>query len=107
MRRILERSGYQVVEARNGADAREWSGACDGAIDLVVTDLVMPTMGGREMAELLLANRPLTRVLFVSGFTDDDVVRRGIIAPGTSYLQKPFAPAALVAKIGEMLRGAP
>jgi two-component system, cell cycle sensor histidine kinase and response regulator CckA len=107
MRRILERSGYQVVEARNGADALEWSGACDGAIDLVVTDLVMPTMGGREMAELLLANRPLTRVLFVSGFTDDDVVRRGIIAPGTSYLQKPFAPAALVAKIGEMLRGAP
>jgi two-component system, cell cycle sensor histidine kinase and response regulator CckA len=107
MRRILERSGYQVVEARNGADALERSGASDGAIDLVVTDLVMPTMGGREMAELLLANRPLTRVLFVSGFTDDDVVRRGIIAPGTSYLQKPFAPAALVAKIGEMLRGAP
>jgi len=104
VKRILERSGYFVLEAEHGAQALERSSSHDGEIDLVVTDVVMPTMGGREMAVRMRALRPDSRFLFVSGFTDDEVMREGIIAPGSSYLQKPFSPAALVAKVGEMLR---
>jgi CheY-like chemotaxis protein len=104
MRRILERSGYRVLEAEHGAAALAQCESHDGEIDLVVSDIVMPTMGGREMAERLHAMRPHSRVLFVSGFTDDEVLRQGIIINGSAYLQKPFSPASLVAKIGELLR---
>jgi two-component system cell cycle sensor histidine kinase/response regulator CckA len=107
MRRILERSGYRVLEARHGAEALAQFETHDGVIDLVVSDIVMPTMGGREMAERLRALSPHSRLLFVSGFTDDEVMRQGVIVSGSAYLQKPFSPASLVAKIGEMLREAP
>jgi two-component system, cell cycle sensor histidine kinase and response regulator CckA len=105
MRRILERSGYVVIEAEHGAQALERCLSHEGAIDLVVSDVVMPTMGGREMASRLREVRPNSRLLFVSGFTDDEVMQQGIIIPGSAYLQKPFSPVSLVAKIGEMLRG--
>jgi CheY-like chemotaxis protein len=104
MKRILERSGFLVLEAGHGAQALERCESHDGSIDLVVSDIVMPTMGGREMADRLRALRPHSRLLFVSGFTDDEVLQQGIILPESSYLQKPFSPAALVAKILEMLR---
>lgn len=110
MRRILERSGYTVLEAEHGAQALEQCARHVGAIDLVVSDIVMPTMGGREMADRLRVLRPESQLLFVSGFTDDEVLREGIVITGSAYLQKPFSPASLVAKIGEMLRapdGAP
>jgi two-component system cell cycle sensor histidine kinase/response regulator CckA len=104
MRRILERSGYKVLEAEHGAQALEQCDLHEGAIDLVVSDIVMPTMGGREMADRLRVIRPNSQLLFVSGFTDDEVLRQGIVITGSAYLQKPFSPASLVAKIGEMLR---
>ena len=104
MRRIMERSGYVVLEAEHGAQALERCESHEGAIDLVVSDIVMPTMGGQEMAHRLREIRPSSRLLFVSGFTDDEVMQQGIIIPGSAYLQKPFSPASLVAKIGEMLR---
>jgi two-component system cell cycle sensor histidine kinase/response regulator CckA len=104
MRRILERSGYRVLEAEHGAEALAQVETHDGAIDLVVSDIIMPTMGGREMAERLRELRPESRLLFVSGFTDDEMVRQGVIVAGSAYLQKPFSPASLVTKIGEMLR---
>ena len=104
MRRILERSGYVVLEAEHGAQAIERCVSHEGAIDLVVSDIVMPTMGGREMANRLRVVRPNSRLLFVSGFTDDEVMQQGIIIPGSAYLQKPFSPVSLVAKIQEMLR---
>jgi two-component system cell cycle sensor histidine kinase/response regulator CckA len=107
MRRILERSGYVVLEAEHGAQALERCESHDGAIDLVVSDIVMPTMGGQEMANRLRELRPSSRLLFVSGFTDDEVMQQGIIIPGSAYLQKPFSPASLVEKIGEMLREPP
>ena len=110
MRRILERSGYKVLEAEHGAQALDQCAQHEGAIDLVVSDIVMPTMGGREMADRLRVLRPDSQLLFVSGFTDDEVLRQGIVITGSAYLQKPFSPASLVAKIGEMLRapaGAP
>lgn len=105
MRRILERSGYKVLEAEHGAQALERCETHQGAIDLVVSDIVMPTMGGREMAERLRVIRPNSALLFVSGFTDDEVLRQGIVITGSAYLQKPFSPTSLVAKIGEMLQG--
>jgi hypothetical protein len=104
VRRILEARGYAVLEAEHGAQALERSASHHGVIDLVVSDIVMPTMGGREMAGHLRVQRPDSRFLFVSGFTDDEVIREGILVSGSAYLQKPFSPAALVAKIGEMLR---
>jgi two-component system cell cycle sensor histidine kinase/response regulator CckA len=104
MRRILERSGYRVLEAEHGAEALAHCATHEGAIDLVVSDIVMPTMGGREMAERLRALRPHSRLLFVSGFSGDEAMRQGIDIAGSDYLQKPFSPASLVAKIGEMLR---
>jgi CheY-like chemotaxis protein len=107
MRRILERSGYVVLEAEHGAQALEKCESHEGAIDLVVSDIVMPTMGGQEMANRLREVRPNSRLLFVSGFTDDEVMHQGIIISGSAYLQKPFSPTALVAKIGEMLREPP
>jgi two-component system cell cycle sensor histidine kinase/response regulator CckA len=104
MRRIVERSGYLVIEAENGAEALERCEKHAGAIDLVVSDIVMPMMGGREMADRMRLLRPQSKLLFVSGFTDDEVMRQGIVVSGSDYLQKPFSPAALIAKIGEMLR---
>jgi two-component system cell cycle sensor histidine kinase/response regulator CckA len=106
MRRILERNGYNVLEAEHGAQALERYALHDGPIDLVVSDIVMPTMGGREMAERMRVLRPGSQLLFVSGFTDDEVLRQGIVITGSAYLQKPFFPASLIAKIEEML-GAP
>jgi len=104
MRRILERSGYLVLEAEHGAQALERCVSHQGAIDLVVSDIVMPNMGGRELAQRLSEVRPNSRLLFVSGFTDDELMQQGFFIPGSAYLQKPFSPAALVAKISEMLR---
>ncbi|MBA2685452.1 MAG: response regulator [Gemmatimonadaceae bacterium] len=104
MRRILERSGYTVLEAAHGAQALEKCELHEGAIDLVVSDIEMPTMGGREMAQRMRMLRPNSQLLFVSGFTDDEAMRQGIVSTGSAYLQKPFAPALLVAKIAEMLK---
>jgi two-component system cell cycle sensor histidine kinase/response regulator CckA len=103
MRRLLERSGYNVLEAEHGAHALLQCERHEGAIDLVVSDIVMPTMGGREMAQQLRVLRPNSRLLFVSGFTDDEVIREGSVISGSAYLQKPFSPSRLIAKIEEML----
>jgi two-component system cell cycle sensor histidine kinase/response regulator CckA len=107
MKRLVERGGYLVLEAENGAEALEQCEKHAGAIDLVVSDIVMPMMGGREMADRMRMLRPQSKLLFVSGFTDDEVMRQDIDIAGSAYLQKPFSPAALMAKIGEMLRDVP
>jgi two-component system, cell cycle sensor histidine kinase and response regulator CckA len=103
MRRLLERSGYNVLEAEHGAHALIQCEQHEGAIDVVVSDIVMPTMGGREMALQLRDLRPNSRLLFVSGFSDDEVIREGSVIAGSEYLQKPFSPSTLIAKIEEML----
>jgi two-component system, cell cycle sensor histidine kinase and response regulator CckA len=102
LRRTLESHGYKVLEAGNGQTALAVGRAYAGKIDAVVTDVVMPSMGGRELVERLRARQPDVRVLYISGHTDDAVVRHGVIDASHAFLQKPFAPAAFVAKVHEL-----
>jgi len=100
---VLQRQGYRVLEASDGEDALHLAARYQGTIDLVLTDVVMPRAGGRELAERLLTVRPDTRVLYMSGYTDDSVVRHGILEGGVAYLQKPFSPEGLARKVREVL----
>jgi PAS domain S-box-containing protein len=101
-RQILERFGYTVLEAANGTDALGI--ALNGAtIDLLLTDVVMPEMSGRELVDKFAKIRPNTKVLFMSGYTDDAIVRHGVLRPGTAYLQKPFSPDTLARKVRHVL----
>jgi len=105
-RQLLERNGYTVLEAPDGAAALALVvGAAGGRhIDLLLTDVIMPGMSGRELAAQLNARRPNLRVLFMSGYTDDAVVRHGMLEPGLAYLEKPFRPMALLRKVRSVLR---
>jgi PAS domain S-box-containing protein len=102
-RKALQVNGYTVLEAADGAEAIRLCDRHEGPIDLVVSDVVMPRMGGRELAERLTALRPETRVLFVSGHTDDAVVRQGILQAEVAFLQKPFSMDALRLKVRTVL----
>jgi two-component system, cell cycle sensor histidine kinase and response regulator CckA len=99
VRDILERLGYSVLEADAGPAALDIMRAWRGPVAAVVSDLVLPGMSGRELVGELLKLRPTLRVLFMSGYTDDPVVRLGEIGPGADYLQKPFSPIALAHKL--------
>jgi PAS domain S-box-containing protein len=100
---VLAQKGYRVLRAPDGQTAIEMARGQRGALHLLVTDLVMPGMTGRELAETLRAERPGLRVLYMSGYTDDAVVRHGVLEEGMPYLQKPFTPRALAAKVREVL----
>lgn len=102
-REILEAAGYNVLEAKDGVDALDICEQRNGKIDLLLTDVVMPQMGGRELAEKLAPKYPKMRVLFTSGYTDDAIVRHGIIDEGTNFIQKPFTLEALSGKVRETL----
>jgi len=104
--RILREQGHRVLEACTGEEAlrlvREMK---NEEISLLLTDLVMPHMGGQELARRVRAERPDIKVLFFSGYTDEAAVRHGVLDPGSAFLQKPFSPAALVRKIRKLLDG--
>lgn len=102
-RRVLEKCGYVVLECRDGVEALEMARRHPIAIDLLVTDVVMPRMGGRELAEKAAVIHPGLNVLFLSGYTDDDVMRHGIQEAEVAFLQKPFTSAVLAAKVREVL----
>jgi CheY-like chemotaxis protein len=100
---LLEKLGYTVLEAENAERALGVAGAHPGPIHLLVADVVMPGASGRELARQLARSRPDTRVLYVSGYTDDAIVRHGVLEPGLVFLQKPFTPTALGRKVREVL----
>jgi signal transduction histidine kinase len=99
----LAKLGYTVLAAANGPEALATAAAHTGPIHLLVTDVVMPGLSGRGVAQQLGEVRPDTRVLYISGYTDDAIVHHGMLAPGLSFLQKPFTPAALARKVREVL----
>jgi CheY-like chemotaxis protein len=101
--RGLRDQGYSVVEARNGAEALQYIEQHPGSIDLVISDVVMPEMGGRELAGILARREPDLPVLYMSGYTGDDVMHRGLLDPGAPFQQKPFTPVGLAAKVRSML----
>jgi len=103
VRRILEGHGYRVLEAAGAPEALECSRAHGGEIDLLVTDVVMPEMNGRALAESLAANRPALKVLYISGYTDEAIAHRGVLAPGTRFLSKPFTAKDLLAQVRQAL----
>lgn len=105
-RRVLAQFGYTVVEAPNGEEALHLAEAYHGPIHLVLTDVVMPRMSGRDLAHRVLTSHPEAKVLFMSGYTDDAVVQHGVQTQEVSLLRKPFTPYALAARVREVLDGA-
>jgi CheY-like chemotaxis protein len=103
MARTLRESGYTVLEASDGREALELLDARGTAVNLVVADVVMRGMGGRELSTKLAARWPQVPVLFTSGYTGLDVVRRGLMAEGCEFIQKPLAPEALIRKVRQMV----
>jgi two-component system cell cycle sensor histidine kinase/response regulator CckA len=101
--RALKDHGYSVVEARNGNQALQYIQQHPGTVDLVVSDVVMPEMGGREFGQALAQKDPALAVLYMSGYTGDDVVQRGLLDAGAPFQQKPFTPIGLATKVRAML----
>jgi two-component system cell cycle sensor histidine kinase/response regulator CckA len=99
----LQPHGYRVLVAENGEDALRISKEHEGTIDLMITDVVMPKMGGKETAERLKTLHPQMKVIYMSGYTDDAIVHHGVLAPGLNFLEKPFSPGGLAHKVREVL----
>ncbi len=104
VRRSLEKAGYRVLVARDGEDALALAGDYEGKIDLLLTDVVMPRMGGRALADALTDARPSTRVLFMSGYADKALGERGVLDDGIHFIEKPFKIADLNARVRAVLR---
>jgi PAS domain S-box-containing protein len=102
-RDVLEECGYRVLSAADPAGALRLCENHDGPIHLLLTDVVMPRMNGRQLALAAAELRPEMRVLYMSGYTDDAVLRRGLLDPDLPFIQKPFTPAALEMKVREVL----
>jgi CheY-like chemotaxis protein len=96
-----------VIVAADGEEGLRLGEANAGRFDLLLTDVVMPGMSGRELAQRLTAVQPEIKVIFISGYTDDAVLRRGVLSEGVSFLQKPFTIETLARKISEVLTRAP
>jgi two-component system, cell cycle sensor histidine kinase and response regulator CckA len=102
-RRSLMNAGYQVVAAANGIEALRLWEEHNGRFDLVLTDVIMPEMSGKTLASRLAEASPGTKILFMSGYTDDTIAHHGILDPGTHFIAKPFTPSGLALKVREVL----
>jgi two-component system, cell cycle sensor histidine kinase and response regulator CckA len=107
LRKVLTEFGYTVLTARHGRDALMVAGDRSCGVDLLVTDVVMPEMSGRELAETLRDHQPDLKVLYISGYTDDEVVQRGISGREVAFLRKPFASEELVRRVRGVLDATP
>jgi PAS domain S-box-containing protein len=107
VREYLTGIGHRVLEACDGVQALEIAAAHKGTIDILVTDVVMPHLSGRELASRITSERPNVKVLFISGYTDDSIFRHGVLEGGVAYLQKPFNLKSIAQKIREVLDGQP
>jgi len=103
LREILERSGYFVIPTGHGVEALEVAGAYQGSIDLLVSDVIMPNMGGPELVKHLVQTRPAIKVLLISGYTDNAVLHGGLVESDVQFLQKPFSPSELEQKVRMIL----
>ncbi len=103
--RILERAGYRVLVAASGAEALAMCARSPTPIDVLVTDVVMPGMGGRELADRVVERLPKLKILFMTGYTDDELLRRGILDQGRAVIVKPFSPRDLLRRLREVLNG--
>jgi two-component system cell cycle sensor histidine kinase/response regulator CckA len=103
VRLALQNEGYTILEARHGSEALSLSGQHQGPIDMLMTDVIMPQMSGRELAERLTVLRPQMKMLFMSGYTDDAVVRHGLLTAEVEFLPKPFSLHSLASKVREVL----
>jgi len=101
--KLLRVRGYTVLGAENGAEALRVAEQHAGPIHLLVTDVIMPGMNGREVALLMSADRPTLKVLYLSGYADESVVHHGVLEPGLAFLQKPFTPESLARKVRDVL----
>ncbi len=101
--KALQQHGYRVLAAENGEDALRISKKHEGPIDLMITDVVMPKMSGRETAERLQPLYPQMKVIYMSGYTDNAIMHHGVLAPGLNFFEKPFAPEGLARKVREIL----
>ena len=104
---VLEDTGYTVLRAGDGAEAVKVCAERERPIDLLLTDVVMPGMSGRELAARVQPLRPAMKVLYMSGYTDGAIVHHGVLEPGIAFIQKPFAPPAIAHKVREVLDGSP
>jgi len=105
---ILEERGYRVLAASGGEEAERLVAGWEGPIHLLLSDVIMPGMNGREVADRLCPRRPEMRTIFMSGYTGDAVLRRGIVAEDSDFIQKPFTPTILAVKVRQVLdRAAP
>jgi PAS domain S-box-containing protein len=102
-KRILSGKGYKILEAGNGEDAIKLSEKYKEPLHLIITDVIMPGISGKEMANRLLASRPGVKVLFISGYTDNAIVHHGVLEKGTNFIQKPFTEESLTAKVRKVL----
>jgi CheY-like chemotaxis protein len=100
---MLESQGYRLLEAANGSEALALCQQYPDPIHLLITDVVMPGMTGRELARLLVALRPGLKTLYTSGYPADVIAHEGVLDPGVFYLPKPFSPAELAAKVRDVL----
>jgi two-component system, cell cycle sensor histidine kinase and response regulator CckA len=107
VRRMLVAHGFTVIEAVDGEEALAVAAAHHGRIDLLLTDVVMPGIGGAELARRLREARPEVRILFMTGYSVEAVASHGVLAPGTTLLQKPFTVEELVGRVREALDAPP
>ena len=105
VRNSLSAVGYRILEASSAEDALAICEDFEGNIDLLLTDVIMPGMDGKRLAEMFYSRRPKTKVVFVSGYTDEILAHRGILDPGIVYIEKPITPTMISKKVREVLDG--